>query len=486
MLVCAVVLICAFNPSLTDIIAAKVTGQAVQNEGSSAVEITEIGGEQVTSPEPVPGRSGYIPVKGDGEEIADADAQTLEGKLQTGDTGEGLTFDAVFYPYYHMLDQDLQALYRQIYANAQDLTESFAPVVKVSVEEATQTFEAVYNDHPELFWLDTGYSCKYLQNGECVELTLQYHPVVENLESAKDAFDSAAEEILNGAGQFSTDREKEKYVHDALMEKVDYNTTASMGQSAYSALVNGSSVCAGYARAFQYLMIEQRIPCYYCTGYSGGNHAWNIVRVDGNYRNVDVTWDDTDPATYDYYNKSDAEYAATHERKSMSVHLPACNDASEETDSDQVVSGDSNGSTTDETNVNDIDTDSLINPNPQKPLTWFSKEPDDSESDDSEDEETNLEKAGLTEEEVMDDLKEYYTDCKEQMIAVGTGKQQFINAVPKSLWSSIERAYSDESYKDGYVKEALKKLEMQNFAIQLQVEKLDGGYYRLYHNISTW
>lgn len=516
MLLCMAVLVCAFNPSLTDVLAAKL-GTSGQ-DGSYTVEIGPAGGDgnssngdngeenstntdyimpsqsDVASPEAVRGKSGYVPVREDGEQIADADAEALQDKLQTGDIGEDLNFDPVYYPYYHMLNENSQAMYRQIFSNAMNLTESFAPAVSVTLDEVKNAFEAVYNDHPELFWLETGYSCKYLQNGKCIELTLQYHPVAENLEEARTRFAATAQGILEGAKVFSTDQEIEKFVHDALMKKVRYDASVSMGQSAYSALVNGSSVCAGYARAFQYLMMTQGIPAYYCTGYSGEDHAWNIVRIDGGYYNVDVTWDDTEPSTYDYYNKTDAEYAKTHIRKSLSVNLPACNGAKSQGsvqdkndgDLDNAVANGSDGAEAGENNPDNIDTDSLINPNPQKPLTWFSREPDDSNADDKDDKESNLEKAGLTEDEVMDDMKEYYVDCLEQMIAVGRGKQQFVNAVPKSLWSSIERAYSDESYKNGYVKEALKKLEMENFAIQLQVEDLGGGYYKLYHNISTW
>ena len=58
--------------------------------------------------------------------------------------------------------------------------------------------------------------------------------------------------------------------------------------------------------------------------------------------------------------------------------------------------------------------------------------------------------------------------------------------IPASLWPTVEKVYSDGSYWNGYVNAALKELGMQNFAIQLQAERLDGGYYRLYHNISTW
>lgn len=516
-ILCAGVLLCAFNPSLTKTLAAKLSESGTVQEGGAeageadgagvniSAQILEIGGEgdadgyilpsqsEVTSPEAVQGRSGYEPVRESGEEIADEDAEALQEALQTGDTGDGLDFDADFYPYYYMLDGEQQALYRQIYANALKLTESFAPVVNLDVNRVTDAFEAVYNDHPELFWLETGYSCKYLRNGTCVELTLQYHPVADNLEEAQKAFSDAAQLILDGAQGLATDGEKEKAVHDALVQGAEYDESASMSQSAYSALVGGRSVCAGYARAFQYLMMELGVPCYYCTGYSGENHAWDIIRLDGGYYNVDVTWDDTDPSTYDYYNKTDAEYAGTHMRKGLSVNLPACNGTGSgmtRTDgtgsSGTGTAGTDSGEADSSGMLSELSVEDLVNEDPTEPLTW--EEEDVGGADETTDQETlsALEKAGLTQEEVMDDLTEYYADCLAQMTAVGTGQQQFVNVIPQALWQTVERAYSSGEYQTGYVNEGLKKLGMQNFAIQIQAQRLNGGYYRLYHNISTW
>ena len=68
---------------------------------------------------------------------------------------------------------------------------------------------------------------------------------------------------------------------------------------------------------------------------------------------------------------------------------------------------------------------------------------------------------------------------------VGTGDRQFTNVIPESLWSSVERAYYNGDYWNGYVEEALKELGADDFVIQLQVERLGGGYYRLYHNVYT-
>ena len=496
-LMCAFVLVCAFNPSLTNTLKEKVaansttesdsaqSSQKPQNKDTGYVAPSQ---DEVASPEAVQGRNGYQPIAENGEQIADEDAQILQGELQPGEIGEEYSFDGEMYPYYNMLDGTLQTLYRQIYANALNLNASFAPVMDVTVDQATKTFEAVYNDHPELFWLDSGYSCKYLRSGKCIEITIAYNATSTRLDAAKAEFDSEAQAILVGAGNLGTDSEKEKYVHDALMQQVEYDTSAAMNQSAYSAMVNGKSVCAGYARAFQYLMMKLGVPCYYCTGYSGENHAWNIIKIDGKYYNVDVTWDDTDPSTYDYYNKSDREYANTHMRTSLSVYLPACTD---DNSADNGMGNNTNNGAVEIVNPDDgtptESSDSLINDNPQKPLTWsdYVAENNGTGSQD-ETQDSSLERAGLTADMVMNTLDEYYADCLEQMKKAGTGQQQFVNVIPASLWPTVEKVYSDGSYWNGYVNAALKELGMQNFAIQLQAERLDGGYYRLYHNISTW
>ncbi len=487
MLLCVVVLICAFNPSLTGKLAGMVPGGKNIDVVAPVTDVAPIqtatgvyvppAQEEVASPETVKDKSGYEPIWEEKQEIADEAVKDLQEELKTGDIGENLEFDSLFYPYYSMLDSDGKAVYRQIYANAMKGNISFAPVAEVSAEQVKNIFEAVYNDHPELFWLETGYSCKHLKNGKCVELTLKYNELSADLEKAKKQFENAAEEILEVAKGLSDDAGKEKYVHDALIERLDYHAGSAMGQSAYSALVNGRSVCAGYARSFQYLLMQLEIPCYYCTGYSGENHAWNIVKLEDSYYNADVTWDDTEPSTYDYFNKTDADYAATHLRTGMSVKLPACIGRK------YYIGGSGNGSSGNGDSGNGVD--ELINSNPQKPLEWY--EPELGDKDDREAFLRELEELGLKEEEILDTLEKYYADCLAQMKKAGTGQKQFTNVIPKELWQVIERVYSDGSYEKGYVDAALKELKMEHFAIQLQTQRLNGGkYYRLYHNISTW
>ncbi len=507
MLACAGILIVALSPELTDTVSKLLYGEegpeAYMEKHSSSDEVSEdevmeapanrqgiaagvlaseegagyvapIRGE-VKLPDKVSGKSGYESVTGQNEELGEEQADALGASLKTGETGESLTFDKRMYPYYHLLNTRMQSIYRQIYANAQALNDSFAPVETVNVNQLKHVFEAVYNDHPELFWLDTQYSCKHRADGTCVEITLQYNRTAQNLAQAKEEFAEAAEEILDKAKEKDTDEDKEFYVHNALIKKADYAGSSAMNQSAYSALVNGDTVCAGYARAFQYLMQQLDIPCYYCTGYSGEDHAWNIIQIDGKYYNVDVTWDDTDPTTIDYFNKSDAELVGTHVRTGLSVYLPVCGEPDEAVIDDTYLTG------------GNVVAGVTLNPNPTQPLDWEPKEDEEHPgSFVSGNDLYDLNEAGLTEDMVQTTLKDYYASCLKQMVDRGSGQKAFSNVVPKYVLVQVEKAYGTGDYEKGYVNEALKKLEMDHFAIQIQVRDLGGNYYRLYHNINTW
>lgn len=537
LLLCGGILVFALNPDMTSSLAQKLYGNTVdmppgteetgegQTSGNGNISVTlpngmpgEMNGyvapsmDQMQIPEDVSGRTGFTPVQPEEQQIPDQEAQNLKETLGSGETGEGLSFSAEEYPYYQMLSENQQSVYRQIYANAQNLTEKFAPEKTVSASDVKTAFEAVIGDHPEMFWLETGYSSKYLANGQCVEIDLKYNGTADDLESAKQRFDAAAQNLITGAASLDSNYEKEKYVHDALASAVTYDLTADMNQSAYSALVNGKSVCAGYARAYQYLLQQLGIPCYYCTGYSGGDHAWNIVKLEDGYYNVDVTWDDAAAIRYDYFNKTDADFASTHVRQNLSVYLPACNGtayrqenttgaagtgqpseaggATPDPDAGTTPSGgQTDGSVTDPGQQGDGTQESeqpgsslsdYINPDPQEPLRYPSGNTAGSAGNTT---------AAATPEpraDALTDLSSYYEDCRKQLTGLGSGDQHFDNVVPKSLWSTIEQSYHTGAYEQGYVVDVLKNLGMEYFAIQLQLVDIGDGYYRVYHNVVTY
>ena len=52
------------------------------------------------------------------------------------------------------------------------ISAGFAPIENVPASALRDVFAAVYNDHPELFFMETAYASRYKSNGECVEIDL--------------------------------------------------------------------------------------------------------------------------------------------------------------------------------------------------------------------------------------------------------------------------------------------------------------------------
>ncbi|MCR4738701.1 MAG: hypothetical protein K5886_00405 [Lachnospiraceae bacterium] len=395
-------------------------------------------------PDNVAGKVGYQPIREDITDISDEEAEKLSKELGFGETGDGLDFDALFYPYYNMLDDQGKHLYRQIYANTLAFNKSFRPVESLSQKDMLNSFMAVFNDHPELFYLDTGYGCKFKGDGTCIEVDLTFNKTADDYNNAKAQFDNKAKAIISGADALTTDYGKEQYVHDRLIDDVSYQISSRMNQSAYSALVNGSTVCAGYARAMQYVLMELGIPCYYCTGFAGENHAWNIVRLDDGFYNVDVTWDDNEPGKYDYFNKTDYDYATTHARRDLSVKLPPCNGTKYRTDNEQ----------------SDQDT---------QMITGMRR----------------LEDIGKTENDVIYTLNDYYYDCYNQIVDKGAGEYSFENLIgSEALLNEIYAAYSTKDYIHGYMDNAVLAVGAGTYDMDLLVEELEGHIFRLTHRIN--
>lgn len=164
--------------------------------------------------------------------------------------------------------------------------------------------------HPELYHVNVLYSLLNENavvrddNGYIKALREEYY---NDREEAK--FRAAVEEALACVDNGMSDLEKVVALHDYLAShtKYDYETEAKINynvehgineefvaSTAYSALVNRFSVCGGYAYAYQYLLTQVGVESRYFTGtVDGKSHAWNLVKLNGTYYHVDVTWDNS-------------------------------------------------------------------------------------------------------------------------------------------------------------------------------------------------
>lgn len=120
-----------------------------------------------------------------------------------------------------------------------------------------------------------------------------------------------------------------KLVHDYLVNNVEYDTSLSAPNTydIYGALVNGKSVCEGYAESFKYILNEMGIPCVIVIGTATNtngqteNHAWNYVELNNAWYAVDATWDDpviigygvlTDESKYKYFLRGSRRMSQEH------------------------------------------------------------------------------------------------------------------------------------------------------------------------------
>jgi len=201
----------------------------------------------------------------------------------------------------------------------------------ISLDEITVVLDAYGRDYTYHFWLGNSYSISYNSN-TILKIIPDYAMSGVELEQAKAAFNAAADKLLSGIRSGMSDYEKELYIHDQLAKQVTYISTPN-AHNAYGALVEGQAVCEGYAEAFQYLLQRVGIQSFMIEGASappsGGlpiPHAWNAVKINGKFYQVDVTWDDQGSEIYHcYFNITENMMLEDHSISAAGYALPVCN-----------------------------------------------------------------------------------------------------------------------------------------------------------------
>ena len=115
----------------------------------------------------------------------------------------------------------------------------------------------------------------------------------------------AAREVLNAnLRNGMNDLQKETAIYSWIVKNVNYDwrhqdqdmgvVTPRESVTPYGGLVNHTAVCLGYATTFQLLMDRAGVECITVVGAADSSqedHGWNMVRLNGNWYCVDVTWD---------------------------------------------------------------------------------------------------------------------------------------------------------------------------------------------------
>ena len=223
------------------------------------------------------------------------------------------------------------------------------PIGKVTVQDKTFTerdaelcIKTYTMDHPGVFWIANRYTYGAAGNQFIIQLYsfLSGTDCRTQMIIFNDTINGIMTSIPKGLNQYHL----EKYIHDVIMDKSVYadGIVTADGSweefSAYGALVKGSAVCEGYSHAAALLLNKVGIECYYINGRSETeSHMWNCVKIDGNWYNLDITWDDSENAYYHYFNVPDSiikrdhtiaplfEYVGNTAEEVYNIFLPECN-----------------------------------------------------------------------------------------------------------------------------------------------------------------
>jgi transglutaminase-like putative cysteine protease len=145
---------------------------------------------------------------------------------------------------------------------------------------------------------------------------------VSRMNEKETAVYIAAEQFLNAyITPGASDYEKALIIHDYLVLNMRYDAENAY-RDPYGALILGSGVCDAYARTFKLLAKMSGLECDYVFGKAQAEHAWNRVKIDGEYYYADVTYDDPFPDVPGRLSRSYFYLTAEEMNKDHTPYLP--------------------------------------------------------------------------------------------------------------------------------------------------------------------
>jgi len=125
-----------------------------------------------------------------------------------------------------------------------------------------------------------------------------YYGSMEDGATWPEEFEEKVSDVLAGVNPEWSEEQKIIYLHDYLATNCDYDfegladPDATKSEGLYGIMVKKKGVCEDYSRAFREIAGRMGIQSE-LVGSNAMNHAWNLVKVDGEWFFMDCTWDDS-------------------------------------------------------------------------------------------------------------------------------------------------------------------------------------------------
>lgn len=218
--------------------------------------------------------------------------------------------------------------------------------------ELTRAIDGIINkvleEDYDLYYYFDSYQISYIKEENSIKevsILLEFTTDRESILKRNNEVENKVNEIVNliiTPGM--TDFQKEIAIHNYIVNNSRYDeknyekgTVPREANTSYGVLINGVGVCGGYASAMDKLLKAAGVESMIISGEAGQNgkyepHAWNLVKLDGEYYHIDATWNDPiytfngvrkDVLHFDYFNLTDKEMSKDH--KWNRDKYPECN-----------------------------------------------------------------------------------------------------------------------------------------------------------------
>lgn len=194
--------------------------------------------------------------------------------------------------YFKQLNEEEQRVYRELLKGIRAREKDFYLTLSQD-DSIDKCYHAVLKDHPEIFWVHNHekiYKTTYSDSDYCT-FTPGYIYTESEISEIQNAMEAGFQEVSSLIPADASDYEKVRIVYTYVIDNTQYQASDD-DQSIAGVFWKKEAVCAGYAGAVQYLLERIGVPCIYVDGSTQGStegHAWNIVKLDGEYYYVDAT-----------------------------------------------------------------------------------------------------------------------------------------------------------------------------------------------------
>lgn len=186
---------------------------------------------------------------------------------------------------------------------------------KLSAEMKGIIREALSLDDYSAYVLESyAYTIRSWGGKSNITVEARYRESVEETAMVEAKADQVLAEILKPG---MNDHEKIKAIHDWVVTHVEYDQSLTY-YTAYHAVSLGKAVCQGYSLLGYVMLKKSGFDVLIAEGaVNTGEHAWNMVKLDGVWYHLDLTWDDPvgvqdDVIRYNYYLRTDEEMRRDH------------------------------------------------------------------------------------------------------------------------------------------------------------------------------